>query len=130
MAMMRRPALMRPENRRSRRSEAKPHWYGSVQWLADQDVGALQACALVEPEAAEVVAELRRFDRPFLRLYLEGEGIADTPEDIARNRQRLHIRRLVPAPEEGPPALKADLVWLWLVVVAVAALSVRRRCRR
>ncbi len=83
-----------------------------------------------DDEAAEVVAELRRFDRPFLRLYLKGEGIADTPEDIARNRQRLHIRRLVPAPEEGPPALKADLVWLWLVPVAVAALSVRRRCRR
>lgn len=57
-----------------------------------------------DDEAAEVVAELRRFDRPFLRLYLEGEGIAGTPEDIARNRQRLHIRRLAPAPQEGPPA--------------------------
>ncbi len=83
-----------------------------------------------DDEALEVVAELRRFDVPFLRLYLQGEGIADTPEDIARNRQRLHIRRLVPTPEEGPPALKADLAWLWLVPVAAAALSVRRRCRR
>lgn len=83
-----------------------------------------------DEEAVEVVAELRRFDVPFLRLYLEGEGIADTPEDIAKNRQRLHIRRLVPASEEGPPALKADLVWLWLVPVAVVVLGVRRRCGR
>jgi deazaflavin-dependent oxidoreductase (nitroreductase family) len=83
-----------------------------------------------DDEAVEVVAELRRFDVPFLRLYLKGEGIADTPEDIARNRQRLHIRRLVSTPEEGPPALKADLVWFWLVPVAVVVLSVRRRCRR
>ena len=82
-----------------------------------------------DDEAIEVVSELRRFDVPFLRLYLEGEGIADTPEDIARNRQRLHIRRLVPTPEEGPPALKADLAWLWLVPVAVAALSLMRRRR-
>ena len=29
MAIMRRPALMYPRNRRSRRSEAEPHWYGS-----------------------------------------------------------------------------------------------------
>ena len=36
-------------------------------------------------EAVEVVSELRRFDVPFLRLYLAAEGIADTPEDIARN---------------------------------------------
>lgn len=83
-----------------------------------------------DDEAVEVVSDLRRFDVPFLRLYLAAEGIADTPEDIARNRQRLHIRRLVPAPGEGPPALEADLVWLWLVPVVVAALSVRRRCHR
>ncbi len=83
-----------------------------------------------DDEAVEVVSELRRFDAPFLRIYLKGEGIADTPEDIAGNRQRLHIRRLVPTTEEGPPALRPDLVWLWLVPAAVAALSVRRRCRR
>ncbi len=83
-----------------------------------------------DDEAVEVVSELRRFDVPYLRLYLDAEGIADTPEDIARNKQRLHIRRLVATEEEGPPALEADLVWLWLVPVVVAALSVRRRCRR
>lgn len=83
-----------------------------------------------DDEAVEVVAELRRSDLPFLRLYLDAEGIADTPEAIVRNKQRLHIRRLDPATEEGPPALEADLVWLWLVPVAVAALGLGRRCRR
>lgn len=83
-----------------------------------------------DEEAVEVVSELRRFDVLFLRHYLDAEGIADTPEDIARNKQRLHIRRLEPTPEAGPPALGADLVLLWLFPVAIAALSVRRRCRR
>jgi deazaflavin-dependent oxidoreductase (nitroreductase family) len=81
-------------------------------------------------EANEVVSELRRFDAAFLRSYLAAEGIADTPEDIARNKQRLHIRRLEPVQEEGPPVLEADLVWLWLVPVALAAWIVRRRRRR
>ncbi len=78
-------------------------------------------------EALEVVSDLRRFDVPFLRRYLEAENIADTPEDIARNKQRLHIRRLVSTPEEGPPALKADLAWVWIVPAVAAAAG--RRCR-
>jgi deazaflavin-dependent oxidoreductase (nitroreductase family) len=90
----------------------------------------MRAVSLVnDDEAIEVVSDLRRFDASWLRLYLDAQGIADTPQDIARNWQRLHIRRLESTPEEGPPALTADLAWLWLVPVAVAALSVRRRCR-
>jgi deazaflavin-dependent oxidoreductase (nitroreductase family) len=83
-----------------------------------------------DDEVAQVIAELRRFDPGFLRLYLEGEGIADTPQDIAGNKQRLHIRRLDLTSEDGPPPLEADLAWLWLVPVAVAAWRVRRRCAR
>lgn len=83
-----------------------------------------------DAEVLDVVSDLRRVDAPYLRLYLDAEGIADTPEDIVRNKQRLHVRRLGSTPEEGPPALQADLVWLWLVPVALAAWSVTRRCRR
>jgi len=83
-----------------------------------------------DEEAIEVVADLRRFNLPFLRSYLAAEGLADTPEEIARNWDRLHLRRLETTPEEGPSALEADLLWLWLVPVALAAWSVRRRCRR
>jgi hypothetical protein len=93
---------------------------------------AMRAVGLEDvDEAMEVVSELRRFDLVFLRSYLADEGIADTSEDIARNAQRLHILRLEPTQDEGPPALEADLLWLWLVpVVAVAASIIRRRRRR
>ena len=80
-----------------------------------------------EDEAVTVAAELRRFNPPWWRRYLDAEGIADTQEDLARNMARLHIRRLEPTPEEGPPALKADLVGLWLVPVALMALLAGRR---
>ena len=80
-------------------------------------------------EAVEVVAELRRFNPPWLQRYLEAEGIADTPGDIAAGQARLHIRRLEPTQEEGPPALKADLAWLWLLPVALAAFGAARRLR-
>lgn len=81
-------------------------------------------------EASEVIANLRTFDETFLRSYLDAEGIADTPEDIARHSQRLHIQRLEPTTEAGPPPLEADLAWLWLVPVAVASSVVVRRCLR
>jgi hypothetical protein len=51
-------------------------------------------------EAIEIVSELCGFGVPFLRSYLAAAGIADTPEDTARNRQRLHVRRLEPTQEE------------------------------
>jgi hypothetical protein len=81
-------------------------------------------------EVIDVISELRRFDETWLRSYLDAQGIADTPQDIARKERRLHIRRLESTSEEGPPVLVADLVWVWLVPVAIAAWSVRRRCRR
>ena len=88
------------------------------------------AVPIGDDEAVAVVAELRRLYPPLLRRYLDAEGISDTPQDIIRNRQRLHVRRLDPTSEEGPPPQEADLVWWWLVPAAVAALSVVRRCRR
>ena len=85
-----------------------------------------------EDEAVAVAAELRRFNPPWWRRYLEEEGIADTPEDLARNRARLHVRRLEPTPGEGPPAVTADLAGIWLVPVALAVLLGLRsgRCGR
>ncbi|HET6876641.1 MAG TPA: nitroreductase family deazaflavin-dependent oxidoreductase [Jatrophihabitans sp.] len=82
-----------------------------------------------DAQAVELISELRRFDVTFLRSYLDTEGIADTPEDIATNRERLHLLRLEPAEEDGPPPLEADLVWLWLLPVAAVALRAARRFR-
>lgn len=74
-------------------------------------------------EAVEVAGELRRFDETFLRSYLAAEGIADTEDDIARNWQRLHLRRLQPTQEQGPPPLEADLAWIWLVAVGISVMT-------
>ncbi len=96
-----------------------------------QGTQVMRAVAIEDDdEAIEVISDLRRFDMPMLQEYLETEGIADTPEDIAKNRQRLHIRRLVATSEEGPPALAADLAWVWVVPVVVGALRGKRRRRR
>jgi deazaflavin-dependent oxidoreductase (nitroreductase family) len=97
----------------------------------------VRAERLSDEEVVQVVEELRVFDAPWLRRYLDGEGVADTPEDLVRNKDRLHLRRLDPTTEPGPPALPADLAWVWLVpaalgATATAARAVRRRpgCRR
>lgn len=80
-------------------------------------------------EALEVVDELRRFDDTFLHSYLGAEGVTDTPEEIVRNWQRLHLRRLDPTDAGGPPALTADLVWLWPVAGVAAAVGLRSATR-
>ncbi|MBC7292264.1 MAG: nitroreductase family deazaflavin-dependent oxidoreductase, partial [Actinotalea sp.] len=54
-------------------------------------------------EVHEVVADLRQFDAVFLRSYLDSEGVPDTDEGIAANADRLHLRRLEPTAEPGPP---------------------------
>jgi len=77
-----------------------------------------------------IVAHLRDFDETFLRAYLTSEGIADTPQDIAANLHRLHVKRLEPADEQGPAPLKADLAWLWLVPLTLTTAAVTRRHRR
>ncbi len=90
----------------------------------------MQAAAIGDDdEAIEVVAELRRFGAPWLHSYLAEQGIADAPEDIARNTRRLHVLRLDNTSEQGPPGLRADLAWLWIAPVAAAALSAAVRCR-
>ncbi len=78
----------------------------------------------------ELVADLREFDETFLRSYLASEGIEDTPEAIAANAHRVHVRRLAPTTETGPPPLVADLAWAWLVPTAVIAAGVVLRTRR
>lgn len=76
-------------------------------------------------EVHEVVADLRQFDAVFLRSYLDSEGIPDTPEGIAGNADRLHLRWLVPTDEVGPPGQAADLRWVWFVKGVGVVVGVR-----
>jgi deazaflavin-dependent oxidoreductase (nitroreductase family) len=118
-------------------------WGGRSQWyrnmMADpvvtvqsrRQTQVMRAVSIEDDdEMIDVISDLRRVDAPYLRLYLDAQSIADTPEDIIGNKQRLHVRRLESTLEEGPAALEADLVWLWLVPIAFAAWSVWRRCSR
>ncbi len=78
-----------------------------------------------------IVADLRDFDETLLRSYLSSETIKDTPQDLAANAHRLHVRRLEPTSRPGPPPLEADLRWVWILPPAVVAavLLGRRRPR-
>jgi deazaflavin-dependent oxidoreductase (nitroreductase family) len=82
-----------------------------------------------EAEVLEVVSALRRFGASWFRGYLASQGLTDTDEDVAQNWQRLHLRRLEPTDEPGPPPLRADLAWVWLVPASAlgAGLLARRR---
>src|SRR6185437_1142994 len=82
--MMRSPAATHLRNHRSRRSEAEPHWYGSVQSLVDQGVVACQACALVEPAGLCLVtsAPLEPVGSVAGRLGVPERG-GEQPPDVA-----------------------------------------------
>lgn len=115
----------------------RSQWYRNIETnpvVTVQSRGCARAMRAVgiadSNEAAVVVADLRCFDEAFLRSYLTAEGIADTADDIARNANRLHIRRLDPTQQQGPSPLEADLAWLWLALAACAAFIVARRCAR
>lgn len=109
----------------------RPQWFRNalaasavtLQWHRGTRV--LHAVPLSGPdEASDVIAALRHFSSTFLQRYLDGEGLTGSDEDVARNWDRLHVLRLEPTSEQGPPAAKADLAWTWLAVAAAAAAAV------
>ena len=83
-----------------------------------------------EAEAVTVASELHRFAASFFGSYLASQGLSDTIEDIVPNWQRLHLRRLEPTQETGPPPLEADLAWVWLVPASALVLALMARRRR
>jgi len=65
---------------------------------------------------------LRGFDHRMLSGYLASEGIGDSVEEAVANAAALHVVRLDPTLEQGPPPLEADLAWLGLIPPALALL--------
>ena len=78
--------------------------------------------ALARPVSDE--PELLRFFNyargrsPVWKAYLASLGIEDTPADFIAKKDRLTILRLDSGTEAGPHGLRADLVWVWLLVIA------------
>ena len=62
---------------------------------------------------------------PVWKDYLASLGIEDTPADFIAKKERLTILRLDTVTEAGPPGLRADLVWVWLLVIAGAVVLFR-----
>ena len=101
----------------------------SVQWR--RGTQAVRAVPLAdEAEAMRVLRALRRFAGSFFRDYLASQGVADDDAELAHSWQRLHVLRLEPTTEPGPPPLAADLAWVWLVPAAALAAGLLGRLRR
>ena len=58
---------------------------------------------------------------PVWEQYLDSWGVEDTVEDYVAKKDRLVVLRLDPTEEIPFPGLRADLVWIWPVALAVAA---------
>lgn len=71
-----------------------------------------------EGEALGLITSLRRFSDSFFQAYLDGEDLTGTDEEIAKQTDRLHLLRLEPTTEPGPPALRTDLAWVWPALAA------------
>lgn len=83
-----------------------------------------------DDEVRELYALLERFDAGQMDGYLRGLGIAHTADQVAAHKVRLHLVRLDPSTDPGPPPQTADLAWVWLLLpAAVATARVRRRRR-
>lgn len=57
-----------------------------------------------------------------LKLYLETLDIQPTPEDIIAKKDRIYWLRFDPTDEPTPPPLKADLVWIWPILILITVL--------
>lgn len=101
----------------------------TVQWRrGTQTVRAVPLAD--EAEAMKVLRALRLFGGSFFRDYVASQGLADDDEELAHSWQRLHVLRLEPTTEPGPPPLAADLAWVWLVPAAALAAGLLGRLRR
>lgn len=51
--------------------------------------------------------------------WLEAYGISLDQEDMIAKRDRLHVFGFKPTEGEGPAPLKADLRWIWLLIISL-----------
>lgn len=110
-----------------------PGWGERTQWylniLADPHVtvqrgwrtwGAVARRAMDDQELRALYLATRG-KSPVWKQYLASWGVEDTVEDFLAKKDRLIMLRLDPNNESTPPGLKADLIWVWPIVVAAAA---------
>jgi deazaflavin-dependent oxidoreductase (nitroreductase family) len=84
---------------------------------------------LDDRELAEVLRLFLQRDPPLTRWYLNSLDIQEDLSDLSAKKERTYFFRFDPSQEQTPPALPADLVWIWPLVAAGLVLlwSLRRR---
>jgi deazaflavin-dependent oxidoreductase (nitroreductase family) len=84
---------------------------------------------LDERELEDVVRLFMRHDPPLTKWYLNSLDIQEDLSDLAAKKERTYIFRFDPSQEPTPPALPADLAWVWSVAAAGLLLvwGLRRR---
>ena len=84
---------------------------------------------LDDRELAEVLRLFLRRDPPLTRWYLNSLDIQEDLSDLSAKKERTYFFRFDPSQEQTPPALPADLVWIWPLAAASLVLlwSLRRR---
>lgn len=113
----------------------RAHWYRNL--IADPIVsiqdssGAWTARAMhptAHDEAVALYGEIGRDIGRRFHEYLADLGVEDSPDGFARDIERIHVVRLDPVDEPGPPALAPDLTWVWPVgaIVGLTGLLARR----
>jgi deazaflavin-dependent oxidoreductase (nitroreductase family) len=100
----------------------RAQWYQNI--LVDPRVtiqtadGAESANAIRVTENDEILAlfdAVGQRARPMLDMYLRTFEMEPDPEDIIAKKDRVYWLRFDPTGEDTPPALEADLVWVWPV---------------
>lgn len=106
----------------------KPDWCRNI--LADPRVTVQSSAGTLHARAVRVTADdemlalyhAARGRSPVWKEYLEALDIEDTPSDYLAKKDRVVAWRLDPTSEPTPDAVRADLLWLWIVAAIALVL--------
>jgi deazaflavin-dependent oxidoreductase (nitroreductase family) len=102
----------------------RAQWYRNIE--ADPHVTIQTAEGVEHVRAVRVTDEgtllrlleyVKRRDGPLYDVYLESLAVRPTREDILAKKDRFHWLNFEPTDKPTPPPLKADLVWVWAIVL-------------
>ncbi len=71
-----------------------------------------------EQELLDVVRLFMQRDPPLTKRYLATLDIREDLSDLIEKKERTYFFRFDPTNESTPPPLKADLVWIWPLLIA------------
>lgn len=108
----------------------KAQWYKNI--VADSHVTIQTAKRTFSAHAQRVtddnellmVVSLIIERTPFFSTFLKRLQIDNTPQSILANKDKLYLIRFDGTTDTTPPPLKADLRWVWLIMLAILAFFV------